>query len=154
MKESRATFLCVTGLVELVRPPTASTRFGSNGVLWVLTGTHRCDLASRMRLDQSASLTYVFGARGDAVMLDAGIVTVVSDRQHTASSQLGKPWESDQTEDADKSRLESTRLLAGQWCRQGIQQHEGTDVTGTRKPDYSTRRLASLLCPEKQKANS
>ena len=35
---------------------------------------------------------------------------------------------------ADKSRLESTRQRAGQWCQQGIQQHEGTtDVTGARK---------------------
>ena len=59
MKESRTTFLRVTGLVELVRPPTASPRFGDTGVLWVLTGTHRCDLASRVRLDQSASLTNV-----------------------------------------------------------------------------------------------
>ena len=79
-------------------------------------------------------------------------------------SQLGKPiGESDRTKDADKSRLESTRQRAGQWCRQGIQQREDTDVTGTRKPEYSTRRLASLLCgtrvdvclcPKIQKANS
>ena len=34
---------------------------------------------------------------------------------------------------ADKSRLESTRQRAEPWCRQGIQQHEGTDVTGTLK---------------------
>ena len=27
----------------LVEQPTASSRFGSTGVLWVLTGTHRCD---------------------------------------------------------------------------------------------------------------
>ena len=49
LKESRTTFLCVIGLVELVRPPTASSRFGGTGVLWVLTGTHGCDLASRVR---------------------------------------------------------------------------------------------------------
>ena len=89
MKESRTTFLCVIGLVELVRPPTA--RFGGTGVLWVLTGNHRCDLASRVRLDQSASLTCVFGARGDAVMLDAGIVTTVPDRQHRALNNLLEP---------------------------------------------------------------
>ena len=59
MKETRTIFLCVVGLTGLSRPPTASTRFGGTGVLWVLTGTHRCDQASRERLDQSASLTYV-----------------------------------------------------------------------------------------------
>ena len=82
----------------------------------------------------------------------------IDESQHRVSW----PWESDRTEDADKSRLESTRQRA-QWCQQGIQQHDGTDVTGTRKPEYSTRRLASLLrgtrvdaclCPKIQKANS
>ena len=55
-------------------------------------------------------------------------------RRATAPSQLAKLWASDQTKGADDSRLASTRQRAGQWCRQGIQQPEGTDVTERWKP--------------------
>ena len=61
-------------------------------------------------------------------------------------SQLGKLWGSDQTEGADEPRLESTRQRAGQWCRQGVQQHGCTGVAGTWMPEYSTRHRASQLC--------
>ena len=79
----------------------------------------------------------------------------------TVSSQFAKLWESDQTEDADTARLESTRQRAQPWWRQGIQQQEDTDVTGL-KLEYRSRQLASLLsgmtfdvcfCPKIQNAS-
>ena len=34
---------CCGLILSSCEQPTASSRFGSTGVLWVLTGTHRCD---------------------------------------------------------------------------------------------------------------
>ena len=48
------------------------------------------------------------------------------------------------TEDADKSRLESTRQRAGQWCPQDIQQHAGAGVVGTRRQVEVTKPLMAV----------
>ena len=41
--------------------------------------------------------------------------------------------------DAHMMQRSKTRQRARQWCQQGIRQHEGTDVTGTLKLEYSTQ---------------
>ena len=59
----------------------------------------------------------------------------VTSQRVTATSQLGKPWESDQTRGADKSRLESTRQPAEQPTKhpatRGYRCHWGAESSNT-----------------------
>ena len=72
-----------------------------------------------------------------------------------ASSQLANCGSQIRQEVPTKPRLESTRQRAEHWCRQGLPQHEGTDVSGKLMLEHRARQLAVdvCLCPRTQKAN-
>ena len=77
-----------------------------------------------------------------------------------ASGQLGKLRKSNQTDDADTSRLELTLRDAEIWQRLIIPRREDTEFLGRRKLEFRTQPLASLLsgtkvdvcrCPKMEK---
>ena len=77
-----------------------------------------------------------------------------------ASGQLGKLRKSNQTDDADTSRLELTLRDAEIWQRLIIARREDTEFLGRRKLEFRTQPLASLLsgtkvdvccCPKMEK---